>query len=236
MLKSITRSLVALTALSVSSLGVSSLALADGYAEVGANILPQPFSIYASLGYNQIVAPNVIAGGSLDAKQVLGAPGTTSLQFGVFLRYFITLYDADGIYAEVSFGPDLTVYIVPSFAAELGLKGVGFLGYRLDANGGIYGGIYAYPLRLDINASTAGLKFLPSSGLFAGVYYTVLDVLKLEAGATLGFGNGIDFETKFTATLDVGGGFNVGARVGYKTNFSFGTSNPILQIFAVYRF
>jgi hypothetical protein len=235
MLKTITRSL-SIAALSISSLGVSGFALADGYAEVGANILPQPFSIYASLGYNQIVAPNVIAGGSLDAKQSLGTPATTSLQFGVFLRYYVTLYDADGIYAEVSFGPELNVYLVPSFTAELGLKGVGFLGARIDENGGVYGGIYAYPLRLDLNSGSSGLKLLPSSGLFVGVYYTVIEGLKLEAGASLGFGNGIDFETKFTATLAVGGGFNVGGRLGYKTNFSFGTSNPILQIFAVYKF
>jgi hypothetical protein len=235
MLKTITRSL-AIAALSLSSLGVSSFALADGYAEVGVNLLPQPFSIYASLGYNQIVAPNVIAGGSLDAKQELGGTGTTSLQFGVFLRYYMTLYDADGIYAEVSFGPELNVYLVPSFTAELGLKGVGFLGYRLDQNGGVYGGVYAYPLRLDLKAGSVDLKPLPSSGFFVGVYYTVIESLKLEAGASLGFGSGFDFETKFTATLAVGGGFNVGGRLGYKTNFAFGTSNPILQIFAVYKF
>lgn len=234
MLNTITRSL-AIIVLSVSG-GISSVAFADGYAEVGANILPQPFSIYASLGYNQIVAPNVIAGGSLDAKQELDGTGTTSLQFGVFLRSYVTLYDADGIYAEVSFGPDLTVYVLPSFAAELGLKAVGFLGARIDENGGVYGGIYAYPLRLDLNAGSSGLKFLPSSGIFAGVYYSVIPELKLEAGASLGFGNGIDLEAKATATLAVGGGFSVGGRLGYKTNFSFGTSNPILQVFAVYNF
>ncbi len=231
MLKTITRSLIALAALSLPS-----LALADGYAEIGANILPAPFSIYASLGYNQIVAPNVIAGGSLDAKQQLAAPSTTSLQFGVFLRYYVTLYDADGIYAEVSFGPDLTVYVVPSFAAELGLKGVGFVGARIDENGGVYGGIYAYPLRLDLNAGSSGLKFLPSSGLFVGVYYTVFDIVKLEAGGTVGFGNGIDLEGTVKATVALGGGFNVGASAGYHTNPSFGTSYPILKVFVVYKF
>ena len=230
MLKTVTRSLIAFAALSVPS-----LALADGYAEVGANILPAPFSIYASLGYNQIVAPNVIAGGSLDAKQPLGG-GSTSLQFGVFLRYYVTLYDADGIYAEVSFGPDLTVYVVPSFAAELGLKGVGFVGARIDENGGVYGGIYAYPLRLDLNANASGLKFLPSSGLFVGVYYTVFDILKLEAGGTVGFGNGIDLEGTVKATVALGGGFNAGASAGFHSNPSFNTNYPILKVFVVYKF
>lgn len=231
MLRTITRSLVAVAALSAPS-----LALADGYAEVGVNILPSPFSIYASLGYNQIVAPNVIAGGSLDAKQELAGTGVTSLQFGVFLRYYVTLYDADGIYAEVSFGPDLAVYVVPSFTAQLGLKGVGFIGARIDENGGVYGGVYVYPLRLDLSAASSGLKFLPSSGFFAGVYYTVIEILKLEAGATVGFGSGIDLEGTVKATLALGGGFNVGAAAGYHANPSFGTSYPILKVFVVYKF
>jgi hypothetical protein len=229
MKRNILKSLVAVTALSLSA-GLGSNAFADGFsASVDAPVFQGNqfnFSIGASLNYSIEVMPRLFIGASLSPTFVIDpntGVGAFSLASRVGAKYVVSIVKTSSLFVDVPIGVGVDVGIVPAVSVAADINAGININYVIAPNLKV---LAAASGEFGYNFS-AGALFYGANGT-VGLFFEPVKSIELFARGEAGFSN----STANASYSLIGGAyytivpqFKLGLYAGYNNSFSNAFTN-----------
>lgn len=223
MKRNILKSLVALTAI-----GLSSSAFADGFsASVDAPIFQGNqfnFSIGSSLNYSLEVAPRIFVGASLSPSFVINpntGVGTFSLGSRVGAKYVASIVKTSSLFVDVPIGIGVDVLLVPNINVAADINAGINVNYVIQPNLKV---LAAASGKIGYDFSAGSLVY--GAGGTLGLFFEPVKSIELFARGEAGIGG--TFSGASSSTYSLIGGvyytfvpqFKLGLYVGYNNSFS----------------